>query len=162
MQHPRAKTKWCEFYWRSHGCRHGWNCRHAHTIEEYRGPRDEYVNYYISIGRIWERRPTPAYGEHRDVRLQLQDADNERPAGDGAADPLHPASDMATEAAEIDEPSEATGIDETWTDLSLWPFDDRTLVNAYVRNLLARALHKMADDESRIFGYFSDALKVVC
>ena len=31
------KTKWCEFYARSHGCRHGDDCRHAHFWHEYRG-----------------------------------------------------------------------------------------------------------------------------
>ena len=34
------KTKWCEFVWRSHGCRHGASCRHAHTWDDYLGPPD--------------------------------------------------------------------------------------------------------------------------
>ena len=24
---PQSKTQWCEFYFRSHGCRHGGSCR---------------------------------------------------------------------------------------------------------------------------------------
>ena len=35
--HPRFRTQWCEFYNRSHGCRFGDNCNHAHTWYDYRG-----------------------------------------------------------------------------------------------------------------------------
>ena len=34
---PLHKTEWCTFYWRSHGCRWGHNCNHAHSWREYRG-----------------------------------------------------------------------------------------------------------------------------
>ena len=39
-------TKWCDFYWRRHGCRWGSSCTHAHSISEYRGPRDEWWSWY--------------------------------------------------------------------------------------------------------------------
>ena len=35
------KTRWCDFYYRSHGCRYGARCRHAHHGDELRsvGPK---------------------------------------------------------------------------------------------------------------------------
>ena len=36
----RYKTEFCDFYWRSHGCRHGHKCNYAHSVREYRGERD--------------------------------------------------------------------------------------------------------------------------
>ena len=33
--HPEYKSKWCEFVWRSRGCRWGSSCYHAHTWAEY-------------------------------------------------------------------------------------------------------------------------------
>ena len=44
------KTKWCDFFWRSHGCKHGEHCQHAHYIQEYKGPLDYWVQYYIDRG----------------------------------------------------------------------------------------------------------------
>ena len=36
--HPLYKSKFCEFVWRSHGCRYGDKCWHAHSWQDYRGP----------------------------------------------------------------------------------------------------------------------------
>ena len=36
----RYKTEFCDFYWRSHGCRHGHKCNYAHSLGECRGKRD--------------------------------------------------------------------------------------------------------------------------
>ena len=38
---PLWKTRWCDFNWRSHGCRKGGDCRHAHSIYDYRGSHDD-------------------------------------------------------------------------------------------------------------------------
>ena len=35
------KKKWCDFFWRSHGCRWGNKCTHAHSIHDYRGARND-------------------------------------------------------------------------------------------------------------------------
>ncbi len=32
------KTQWCHFYYRSHGCRWGDRCYHAHDYTDYLGP----------------------------------------------------------------------------------------------------------------------------
>lgn len=61
--HPLYKTKWCEFHWRRHGCRYGAACDHAHGIEDYKGPRDKWVEYYIRIGKahnVYPQVPIPA------------------------------------------------------------------------------------------------------
>ena len=36
--HPKYKTRWCDFHFRSHGCRFGDNCNHAHSYRDYKGP----------------------------------------------------------------------------------------------------------------------------
>ena len=46
--HPFLKTQWCDFHWRSHGCRWGDKCWHAHSIYEYKGRQDEpYFKWYL-------------------------------------------------------------------------------------------------------------------
>ena len=42
--HPSFKRNWCNFHWRSHHCRNGEECNHAHSVEEYLGPPDFYTN----------------------------------------------------------------------------------------------------------------------
>ena len=49
---PTYKTKWCDFVYRSHGCRYGDYCMHAHTIYDYRGPKDKYIQRAIDRGLI--------------------------------------------------------------------------------------------------------------
>jgi len=34
----RLLLAWCQFFWRSHGCRWGQRCTHAHSISEFNGP----------------------------------------------------------------------------------------------------------------------------
>ena len=41
------KQKWCDFFWRSHGCRWGNRCTHAHSIHDFNGPRDDAWLLYL-------------------------------------------------------------------------------------------------------------------
>ena len=56
MAAPRLfKTKMCEFVGRSHGCRLGDQCRHAHSIEELRQPP---ADYDPEARRFWAKTET--------------------------------------------------------------------------------------------------------
>ena len=55
--HPLYKKRWCDFHWRKHGCSWGAACYYAHGIEEYKGPRDKWVEYYIKIGKAYNIYP---------------------------------------------------------------------------------------------------------
>ena len=48
MDQSQRNTKWCQFYWRSHGCRWRELCDHAHSISEFRGDvrSDRYAQWY--------------------------------------------------------------------------------------------------------------------
>ena len=52
--HPLHKAEWCDLFWRSHGCRHGLTCKYAHSIDEYNGERDKWVEHYIKTGQAFE------------------------------------------------------------------------------------------------------------
>ena len=58
-RHPLAKTQWCDFVWRSHGCRYGSECWYAHDIADYRGPRDKYIQQAIDRGIISSYKQPP-------------------------------------------------------------------------------------------------------
>ena len=47
---PMYKRQWCDFHWRKHGCRNGDHCNHAHGIADYKGPYDQWVQWYIDRG----------------------------------------------------------------------------------------------------------------
>ena len=49
--HPLFKRIWCHFHWRSHSCRNGEWCNHAHSVEEYLGPRDFYIDRHVESRR---------------------------------------------------------------------------------------------------------------
>ena len=47
------KTKWCEFWWRSHSCRHGASCTHAHDIWDWRGSREDiWLQWMLAEERV--------------------------------------------------------------------------------------------------------------
>jgi hypothetical protein len=94
------KTKWCDFHWRSHGCRHGWDCNHAHDISEYRGPADRYSQYYIDRDDAWR-------------------ADDDGHPIDDAADRPADAADRPADAA--DRPADAAADPDSTDTLILIP-----------------------------------------
>ena len=69
------KTKWCEFYWRSHGCRWDADCRHCHSIAEFRGdPADPWYQWYKGQWTAAEQRWN-ARDAHASDRPPLNRAD---------------------------------------------------------------------------------------
>jgi hypothetical protein len=77
------KTKWCEFYWRSHGCKWGHHCTHAHNIWEYRGPDDEFTQNARRADGDFD-----PIGDTTDGPADAADADAADPAGPATGLPL--------------------------------------------------------------------------
>ena len=71
--HPLLKTTWCDFRWRSHGCRWGDRCYHAHSIAEYKWWQWYKQKCYEAGGR-WQCDPRPDRAAD-----SLQVADDPRP-----------------------------------------------------------------------------------
>ena len=81
MNHPLYKTTWCDFHWRSHGCKYGDGCTHAHNIWEFRGSQqDEWRKWYLArwqdAAARWQ--DADARWEAADARGQAADARGQR------------------------------------------------------------------------------------
>jgi hypothetical protein len=133
------KTKWCEFYWRSHGCYHGNNCSHAHFWHEYCGPSPR--THDVDGGHIGDVRrhdgPQEAAGSNHHMQLMneisqcmsnVQRADaalrqrvveaaqtineaagGQDPGGHNADHPVDEAADRLQEAADNASPADHPG-----------------------------------------------------
>ena len=98
------KTRWCDFYWRSHGCRHGRRCQHAHDIADYRGGYDRWVQYYIDRGRAWrvDDDGNPVDTSDSDDAVDAADSADAADAADAADPPAALSADAAHSADSAD------------------------------------------------------------
>ena len=65
-QHSQYRTRWCEFFWRSHGCRWGDACYHCHYWEDFAHSMRPHFTFPYDV------RELPADGDVPATTLQRQ------------------------------------------------------------------------------------------
>ena len=111
--HPFRKTACSDFYWRSHGCRHGDQCQHSHNIYDFRAPfSDPWVMWYreewVRASQQWV--DIPEVSADADPPCAAPEAEPDSYAGN-EAEAKSDALPAVADAPEADPPRAAPGAD---------------------------------------------------